>query len=272
MSHHSNSHENINRKGPSPYGKGALPTKGESYSLLAVTNNLAELEQLEKTNRKYRLPPTVKPCLLKLLGSKESLGAEEKWRIPSIIACELRRVGNTSKQVQRKLQRWGQARPHHVQSAVQYAFRKQHEYGCPRLENMGICLYESRYDCPWYMQIPRKGHSSYRERDFYNYDWARALKCSEQCIYFAIRELERRRGWPSGSCLFVCDDEMGRVAGVCPKTARTGLAELSRKGLIRFKKGEQHRHRGIAGEICRIIPIPKPKSVRTDHLHEGRIS
>jgi len=60
-----------------------------------------------------------------------------------------------------------------------------------------------------------------------------------------------------GTTLFVNEREMSKCAGVCRKTVRTGLRSLDRNGLIEFKGGQRHKHYGIAGQIRRIIPIPK---------------
>lgn len=231
----------------------------DTYSLLKVTSDLKQLEDFEKQVRKYRLPQDVKPCILNLLSAEGLLQTLENWKVPSIIACELKRVGYTHSQVEKRLERWEKARPSEISSALRAAFEKDYEYGCPRLEQLGICLYRTRYDCPWFTQIPRKGAASYRERDFYRFRWPRTLKCSEQCIYSALREIEKKRGMPSGTQLFVSEREMADTSGLCRKTVRTGLKALKQKGLIEFKSGRKHKHYGIAGEVRRIIPIPKPK-------------
>lgn len=235
------------------------PGDGNTYSLLEVTDNLKGLQELESTRGTYRLPPQVKPCILKLLSNEEPLQTLENWKVPCIIACELKRVGYTRSQVQRRLEMWRTATPSEVHSAVGVAFEKEYEFGCPKLEALGICLYPTRYECPWFSQIPRKSQATYRERDFYRFAWPKNLKPSEQCIYFATREIEKRRGMPSGSHLFVSEREMARLAGLCRKTVRTGVKVLKQKGLIEFKGGRRHKHYGIAGQIRRIIPIPRPK-------------
>jgi len=230
---------------------------GEAYSLLRVTGEIEQLEDFESQVSKYRLPPDVKPCVLSLLSDEAPFQTLENWKVPSIIACELKRVGQTRTQVEKRLQRWEKARPSEISSALRVAFEKDYEFGCPTLEGLGICLYKTRYDCPWFAQIPRKSGTTYRERDFYRYGWPKNLKCSEQCAYFALREIERKRGMPSGTKLFVSEREMADTSGLCRKTVRIGLKALRQQGLIEFKSGQRHKHYGIAGEVRRIIPIPK---------------
>lgn len=232
----------------------------DTYSLLQVTDKLKELEDFERTTSKYRLPQDVKLCILGLLADKEPLETLENWKVPCIIACELKRVGYTLSQVERRLERWGKARPSEVSSALRVAFEKEYEWGCPRLEEFGICRYKTRYDCPWYSRIPRKNRATYNERDFYRFHWPKNLKPSEQCIYFALREIEIKRKMPAGTQLFVNERQMADTSGLCRKTVRTGQKALRQKGLIEFKSGQKHKHYGIAGEIRRIIPIPRPKN------------
>ena len=64
---------------------------------------------------------------------------------------------------------------------------------------------------------------------------------------------------PGGSHLFVSERDMAQLAGLCRKTVRNGVKVLKQKGLIEFKSGQRHKHYGIAGQIRRIIPIPRPK-------------
>lgn len=232
----------------------------DTYSLLQVTSDLKQLEGFERQRSKYRFPPGVKPCILDLLSDEGPLQTLENWKVPCIIACELKRVGYTLSQVEKKLERWEKARPSEVRSAVRVAFEKKYEFGCPGLEGLGICLYKTRYDCPWYSRIPRKNRATYNERDFYRFHWPKNLKPSEQCIYFALRETEKMREMSAGTQLFVSERQMADTSGLCRKTVRTGLKALRQKGLLEFKSGQRHKHYGIAGEVRRIIPIPKPKN------------
>ena len=145
------------------------PGDGNTYSLLEVTDNLKGLQELESTKGTYRLPPQVKPCILKLLSNEGPLQTLENWKVPCIIACELKRVGFPRNKIEKRLGRWEKATPSEVRSAVRVAFEKEYEFGCPKLEALGICLYHTRYECPWFSQIKRKSQATYRERDFYRF-------------------------------------------------------------------------------------------------------
>ena len=265
MSHSSNTERKM-WLGP-PLAEGEISSLGaaKKYSLLQVTGEVEELERLERTISKHRLPPEIKPCILHLLNEDGPPQTLEKWKVPCIIAGELRRIGYDESRVTRALDQWGRATPSQVCSAVRTTFVRGYEFGCPTLEALDICLFGSRDDCPWFARIPRKSYSSYRERDFYRFGWPKNLRPSEQCIYLALREVEKKRRMPAGSRLYVSEREMTAVAGICRKTVRTGLRMLKKKGLIEFQSGKRHKHYGIAGTVRRIIPIPKPK-------HENSVS
>lgn len=76
-------------------------------------------------------------------------------------------------------------------------------------------------------------------------------------IYLAIREFEKRKRYPAGSRLYISRKDLSELTGVSPPWVTKCCEKLERVGLIRFKKGSQHRWYGRAGEIKRIIPIPK---------------
>ncbi len=81
----------------------------QPYSILDITEDLSKLETFEKTTGKYRLPQSVKPCILDLLSERASIRTLESWRVHCIITGELKRVAETSNQIQKKLEKWGKA-------------------------------------------------------------------------------------------------------------------------------------------------------------------
>jgi len=119
-------------------------TPGQHYSLLKVTNSLKRLESFEKATGKYRLPADIKPCILNLLSKRGPIQTLENWKVPCIIACELKRIGQTSDQVQRRLENWGKATPSEIRSGIRTAFNKNYEFGMPHTRTTGyLCLPES---------------------------------------------------------------------------------------------------------------------------------
>ncbi len=65
--------------------------------------------------------------------------------------------------------------------------------------------------------------------------------------------------------IIVSRKELAGLAGICLPWATKSLEKLKKAGLIKFKKGTQHRWYGKAGEVQRIIPIPKPSMQYSDN-------
>jgi len=211
------------------------------------------LEDFERTRGKLRLPTDVKPCIVKLLEDPSCKDGDN----PFIIGCELHRVGRTERQIDSLLVSLS-IRTSKVQGVIKsIATGRYKGFGCPHLEEKGICLYKSREECFWYQAIPRESQKPYRERDFWRFGWSSRLTAPESMIYLAIREVEKRRGLPAGSRLYVSRKELSGLTGVSPPWVTKCCEKLERVGLISFKKGSQHRWYGRAGEVKRIIPISR---------------
>ena len=214
---------------------------------------IKRLEDFERTRGKLRLPADIKPCIVKLLEDPSVREADN----PFIVACELHRIGRTEKQIDSLLTGLG-IKTSKVRGVIKsIATGRYKGFGCPRLEEKGICLYKAREDCFWYQAIPRESQKPYRERDFWRFGWSSNLTTPESMIYLAIKEVEKRKGYPAGSRLYVSRKELSELTGVSPPWVTKCCEKLGRVGLIRFKKGSQHRWYGRAGEVKRIIPIPK---------------
>lgn len=111
MSDEQRSHNRFWKKS-SPFGDNmGFFAPSQPYCLLDITEDLSKLETIEETTSKYRLPPGVKPCISALLSRRGSIRTLESRRVPCIIAGELKRVGQTSNQIQKKLEKWGKATP-----------------------------------------------------------------------------------------------------------------------------------------------------------------
>lgn len=218
---------------------------------------IEKLQQYEKTRGKLRLPPDIKPCLAYLLS--ESSPPQVRDGINSfIIACELYRIGKNEEQIGRILLNLG-IKQSKVRSAIKSAETGKYNYGCPKLEQLGLCLEKTRFDCWWFDKIARQSRKGYRERDFWRYGWPRKLTAPEAVVYLAIQEIEKRQRIYAGSQLYISRKRLTEVSGVSHSWVLECCERLQKKGLIKFKRGHQHRWYGRASEIQRIIPIPKPK-------------
>lgn len=220
--------------------------------------DIEELQDYEKVRGKLRLPAEVKPCLMNMLNGS-SPGLIGQGRNAFIVSCELCRVGRSNKQIESILTKQN-IRPSKIQGILKSVTKDMYSYGCPRLEELDICIYESRFECPWFEKIPRESQKEWRERDFWRYGWAHRLSAPQVVIYLALKEVEKIRRYRAGSRLYVSWDELQGVSGVNRQTIKPGLEALEKLGLIRYKPGQKRVKglRGVATEIWRIIPIPKP--------------
>ncbi len=216
--------------------------------------DLEKLQDFERTRGKLRLPADIKPCIVKLLEGPSVREADN----PFIAAVELHRVGRTEKQIDSLLTRLG-VKDSKVRGVIKSVASGRYEFRCPTLEEKGICLYKSRQECFYYQAIPRESQKPYRERDFWRFGWPRRLTAPEIVIYLAIREFERLKGYPAGTRLYMSRRDFIRISGRAAKTIMPSLERLKKKGLIKFKKGTQHKWYGRASEVKRIIPIPRSK-------------
>lgn len=89
-------------------------TPSQPYSILDITKDLSKLETIRETTSKYRLPPGVKPCILDLLSERGSIQTLENWKVPCTISGELKRVAETSNQIQKKLENWEKPTPSEI--------------------------------------------------------------------------------------------------------------------------------------------------------------
>lgn len=215
---------------------------------------LEKLQEFEKTRGKLRVPPDIKPCIANLLDGSSP---EIRDGINAfIIACELHRIGKNDEQIGAALVSIGVSRSK-ARSAVQSATTGKYNYGCPKLEELGFCLEKTRFQCWWFDKIARQSRKSYRERDFWRFGWPERLGLASTVIYLAIQEIEKKRRIYAGSWLFISRKELSKLTGVSPPWVIKCCERLEKIGLIKFKKGLQHRWYGKASEIKRIIPIPR---------------
>lgn len=231
--------------------------------------DLEKLQDFEKTRGKLRLPLDIKPCITALLEGHNP--AAKIALNPFIIACELHRVGKNEKQIKSLLTKVN-VKPSKVRSAVKSALTGRYGYGCPGLEEKGLCLFKSRFDCWWFDKIPRESQKEWREEDFWRYHWPDKLGAAKSMLYLAIKRIEKLQGYQAGSRLYVSWDKLQEVSGVSRNTiagrkdkdglvlSKPGLEVLNEKGLITYKPGQKRAKgsKGLASEISRVIPIPKP--------------
>ncbi len=217
--------------------------------------DIEKLQEYEKTRNKTRLPETVKPCLMSFITKKEKLGSEQAF----ILASELHRVGKQAKRIEQILDSLYVSQSK-VRGILKSLKIRDYEYGCPTLEERGLCLFENREDCQWWDQIPRINQQAYRERDFWRYYWPERLGIAKSMLYLTIKEIEKKRGYTAGTRLYISWDELHKISGISRPIIGNNLKMLKKAGLIKYKPGHKRAKgaKGLATDIQRIIPIPKP--------------
>lgn len=220
-------------------------------------DDIEKLQDFEGTRGKLRLPIDIKPCITALLDGHNP--AAKIALNPLIIACELHRIGKNEQQIKSLLTK-ANVKPSKLRSVVKSAITGTWNYACPGLEERGLCLFESRFDCWWFEKIPRESQKPWREQDFWRYGWPDKLGAAKSMLYLALRQVEKIRGYKAGSRLYVSWDELQTVSGVNRHTIKPGLEALEKIGLITYKPGQKRAKgsKGLATEVTRIIPIPKP--------------
>lgn len=222
---------------------------------------LEMLQDFEEIRGQLRLPLDMKPCICQLMKDREQ---SKSGTNAFIIACELHRVGKTKEKAESVLLKIG-VNHSKARDAVRSASTGRYSYGCPTFELEGLCLHENRTECWWYERIPKKGQKQYKERDFWRFGWPTKLNSASVVVYLALREVEHRRQYEAGSPLYVPRKELAELAGVSAPWTIESLKKLRESGLIKFQKGKQHLWYGIASEVQRIIPIPKPEIQCSDN-------
>lgn len=218
--------------------------------------DIRKLEKQEEARRNLRLPLEIKPCLGILIDDAEQIKEDIN---AFICATELYRVGRRKEQIERILDSHN-IESSKLRSAVKSAVSGKYSYGCPKLEELGLCQFNNRSECWWYQRVPRKNWQNFREKDFWRFHWPKRIKPVKGMLYLSVREIEKKRGIKAGSWVFIAYEELSMVSGVNQSSIKRSLEGLEKEGLIEFRVGKR-RTRGAkvsATQIKRIIPIPRP--------------
>jgi hypothetical protein len=182
-----------------------------------------------------------------------------------MIASELKKAGKNEEKALEILTDWNEKnikskKYSEIKSAVGTAFRRDYNYTCINEKLKAFCIGEDV--CTFSRYLKGRTGKYYNNRKFFEFDWQNILSNSAKDVYYlALPELERRKGVGAGGLIIANQMEISRYAGVTRKSVRNGLSELQIVGLIEYKPGVSRKWEFKAGEIRRIIPIPKPHKV-----------
>lgn len=222
------------------------------------------LESATEVSKTYDLNVgSLRPCVGAMLNTRFDKGSfPNRSEACLILASELKRIGKDEETALAILTDWNKKnirpkRYSEIRSAVATAYRRDYNYGCHNEKLKAFCIGEDF--CTFATHIKGKRGKYYNNRKFFEFDWQNILRNSAKDVYcLALIELERRRCVGPGGLIIANQNEVSRLAGICPKSARRGLLELRGVGLITYKPGTPRKWEFTASEIRRIIPIPKP--------------
>jgi hypothetical protein len=203
------------------------------------------------------------------------------------LAAELRRVGVDSETALKKLTSYYESMPAKIRRAggqdgqaftysevkaalkSAYTSEKVKAYGCKSGIWDATC--PGPDNCFFRKQLEARGKKKQGRAAalrFFLEEWLgidgegrKILKESELRVYLALEQVEKRRGYPPGSALYVSWNEIAKVSGIARSKIGQALEQLFWHNLIAYKKGKP-RARGqpvTASEIRRVIPVPSPK-------------
>ena len=208
----------------------------------------------------------LRPCIGRIMDTPLYKGSfPNRNEAALMIACELYRCGKDDAKALEIVKVWNSRNidpllESEMKKAVRNAFTGKYNYSCKSTNMKEFCIGDS---CP-FASFQRGKHGKYfTNQDFVRYGWPRLLSNSAVLVYYvALPVLEKLMGLRPGGLITASQSRIARFAGITRKSARSGLQELARRGLITYKPGIPRRWEGKASEIRRVIPIPKqPKEL-----------
>jgi hypothetical protein len=178
-----------------------------------------------------------------------------------IIASELRRMGKDKEMALNITRDWNKRninllKDSEIRSANSTAYRRNYNYSCHNQKIKEFCIGEEFCTFSNYVKSDKKPTSN---SSFFDFGWQKILSNAAKDVYYlGLIQLEIRKGVGFGGLIIANQTEIGRYAGITPKSVRKALQELQRIGLIEYKAGSPRIWEGKASQIRRIIPIPKP--------------
>ena len=211
----------------------------------------------------------IRPCVADLIETPLAKGGSPNRNVAAlIIASELRRIGLDYDSVLARCDSWNRfndppLKPRELKKAVDNAFAKDYYYGCGNPNLRQFCV---EGDCPFQNRVVSNRKRT-NNQVFVSYGWPRHLSNRQNIIYFqALPFLERKRRVGPGGIVYASHRQVAETCGISRKDLGRDLEALARAGLIEYKAGQPFSWRGMASEIRRVIPIPRPTRDRLQRL------
>ena len=215
----------------------------------------------------------IRPCIATLVETPLSKGEFPNRNTAGlIIATEFYRIGQKYDQAVTRLEHWNQhnhppLKHNELQNAAQNGYTGKYNYGCKNPVLKNYCVGDL---CPFVNHVKSK-KKKVRNQVFIDYGWQNYLSLVQTLIYYtALPYLEIKRRVGPGGLLFANHKQIAEICGVSNRRIGENLKTLKVAGLIKYKSGLPQKWLGIASEIRRIIPIPRPTNPIIQQLKERK--
>lgn len=206
--------------------------------------------------------PDIRPCIAILIETSLKKGEFPNRNVSAlIIACEYRRIGIDYDTACHRVARWNEdnkppLRPNDLTRAVNNAFAKDYNYTCNNAILGGLCI--GTDVCPFRTRVIG-GKAKYNNFAFIDYGWPDYLTNRQVLIYHvALPYLERKRRIGQGGLICANHSQIAKACGIRREQIGKDLRCLAVAGLIEYQAGTARKWEGIASEVKRVFPIPRP--------------
>jgi len=214
----------------------------------------------------------IRPCIATLMETPLSKGDfPSRNESAVVIASELYRIDIDYDSACARLELWNQhnsppLKSTDLQRAFDNGYSGRYKYSCKNHILSAFCIEEM---CPFANHVLSK-NKKVRNHVFLDYGWQQYLSNVQVLIYMlALPYLEVKRNVGPGGLICANHIQIAKSCGASPRRIGENLQTLALVGLISYKVGQPAKWRGIASEIKRVIPIPRPTH-QTIKLLKGR--
>lgn len=218
----------------------------------------------------------IRPCIATLIESALVKGDyPNRSEAAVVIATEFRRIGLHYEEALKRLTNWNQfhnppLRPSELRKAASNGYTKDYNYSCRHNVLSAYCVDEST--CPFCTKVVgKKGRNN--DMAFIDYGWQNHLTKRQVLLYLvALPYLEKTRRIGKGGLICANYRQIADAAGIPQRRLGDDLRTLAAVGLIEFQAGEPRKWEGIASEIRRVFPIPRPTRESLRIIKKGKMS
>ncbi len=214
----------------------------------------------------------LRPCIAVLVETPLTKGGFPKRNVAAVvIATELRRIGINYGEVNQRLERWNACnRPPlklaELQRAVDNVFANDYRYSCRHAVLQDGCI--GIEHCPFASRVKSKPNK-YNDLKFIDVGWQGILSNRQVLLYsVGLPYLEKTRQVGRGGLVCASHQQLAEACGITRKRLGDDLQTLCSLSLIEYEPGRPRKWEGIASEIRRVFPVPRPTHKHTQILNQ----